>query len=240
MSATTVPGEALPVAVPALLVVVAAALATVAVSLVVPVVEAERSAGAGASNRAAVAIDVGTAPASGQATPAFGQAAPASGSSGTPLPSAPASAGEPPSGEPAQRGAASAPSTSPVALGAPGCLPIRVAFGTGQAMPSPTAAARLRELGARLVEHPKSTVVIDGHADSLGSEDLNLRLSKRRAEAVAWVLENAGVPKASITSRGFGAYSPVEGAGDDAEANRRVAIHVRGTCVTGFEEALEP
>lgn len=123
---------------------------------------------------------------------------------------------------------------------APPCEPILVGFGVGQAMPSERVVARLRELGRALAPSAASTVVIDGHADSLGSEELNLRLSKRRAESVAWVLENAGVPKARITSRGFGAYLPMEGARDDAEANRRVAIHVRGSCVAGFEEVLEP
>lgn len=213
-------------AVPALLVVVAAALATVAVSLVVTAVEAERSTGARGPSRVAVATDGGTAP-------AFGPAGSAS-------PSIPASAGHPPGGVPPQSPAGAALSSSAVAQAAPGCAPVRVAFGTGQAMPSPEVVARLRELGARLAAQPGATLVIDGHADSLGSDELNLRLSKRRAEALAWVLQGAGVDPTRITSRGFGAFSPMEGSAEDADANRRADIHVRGACPEGYTEVLGP
>jgi outer membrane protein OmpA-like peptidoglycan-associated protein len=103
-------------------------------------------------------------------------------------------------------------------------------FGAGLATPSSAVAAEVRALAAFLREHPEATVVVDGHADSLGSEELNLRLSKRRADALAWVLESSGVARTRVTARGFGSFSPAEGTREDAASNRRAVVHVRGGC----------
>jgi outer membrane protein OmpA-like peptidoglycan-associated protein len=228
MSVTVVPGEHLPVG-------VAAALVAVALSA---------SLGAGA-------LLSGASPARERMPREEGALAyvpaggPAASADGAPI-AAPVPAG---AGSGAEEGRSREPPDAvdpPPANGlgaaraAPVCRPILVGFGVGQALPSERVAARLRELAQSLAGAPASTIVIDGHADSLGSDELNLRLSKRRAQGVAWVLENAGVAKERITSRGFGAYLPIEGSRDDAEVNRRVVIHVRGECVPGFEEVLEP
>ncbi len=228
MSAAVVPGEGLPIAVPTALVALALVCALGAAALYAR----SLSTGHGSPSPEQLVAPLQHGDPAARPDSARAEALVAAGSA------SPTSA--PWLGAPPADGSPSIEEARGTARATPPCEPILVGFGVGQALPSERVAARLRELGRALAPLVGTTVVVDGHADSLGSEDLNLRLSKRRAEAVAWVLENAGVPKASITSRGFGAYSPIEGARDDAEANRRVAIHVRGTCVTGFEEALEP
>jgi outer membrane protein OmpA-like peptidoglycan-associated protein len=226
VSATTVPGESIPVAVPALLVVVAAASATVAVALMVPALEARSQLSSGERVQTAEHSAEQVRSASTPAPEAAPEAAASSASAST--------------ATPAVSVAVPAASSGVGSLPEPSCAPIRVAFATGQAAPSPKVAARMRELAALLHEHPGATVVIDGHADSLGSDELNLRLSKRRAEALAWVLQSVGVEPKRITSRGFGAFSPLEGTQEDAEINRRAVIHVRGACPRGFTEVLGP
>jgi len=52
-------------------------------------------------------------------------------------------------------------------------------------------------------------VSVEGHTDSIGSEELNQRLSQRRAENVASSLESEGVSTGRVTTKGFGKRYPV-------------------------------
>ncbi len=52
-------------------------------------------------------------------------------------------------------------------------------------------------------------IAVEGHADAIGSEMFNQRLSERRAETVASALHNAGVSNSRITARGFGERYPI-------------------------------
>lgn len=52
-------------------------------------------------------------------------------------------------------------------------------------------------------------IAVEGHTDAIGSEAFNQRLSERRAETVASALQNAGVSRSRISSRGFGERYPV-------------------------------
>lgn len=124
--------------------------------------------------------------------------------------------------------------------GSPACAPVRVAFQSNAVGPSPVARAEIDRLAAWLGAHPDVTLLVSGHADALGTEDGNLRLSHMRAESVARELSARGVDRARMTVRGYGAYQPVEGVPEDAADNRRVVVHVRGECPRGFEEVIGP
>jgi len=71
-------------------------------------------------------------------------------------------------------------------------------------------------------------IVITGYADTMGSDDVNLAVSKKRADNVAAFLEKQGVRKNGISVRWFGEKKQVVNTIDgDAEiANRRVEIEV--------------
>ncbi len=67
-----------------------------------------------------------------------------------------------------------------------------------------------------------------GHTDEVGSEEYNLELSERRAQAVHDYLVKAGIDPNIITTTGFGKSSPLV-PGTDAKAraiNRRVEIGI--------------
>ena len=91
----------------------------------------------------------------------------------------------------------------------------------------------LDAVAAALVETAKP-IEINGHSDSLGSDDYNLDLSLRRAEAVETALRSRGLTIA-ITVNGYGETRPVapnqQPNGDDDPAgraqNRRVEIVIR-------------
>lgn len=122
------------------------------------------------------------------------------------------------------------------------CAPLVVTFSWGSPNASPRAIAATEGLGNWLVAHPNRSVVIDGHADAQGDALRNLELSKKRAASIGHVLRKRGVPRERLTTRGFGAFFPVEGETDNAAANRRVVVRVRGLgdCPFEAEEVIEP
>jgi OOP family OmpA-OmpF porin len=65
---------------------------------------------------------------------------------------------------------------------------------------------------------------ISGHTDSQGSDDSNLDLSLKRAEAVVAALVSDGIPADSLTAVGYGETRPVgdNGTEEGREENRRI------------------
>ena len=59
-----------------------------------------------------------------------------------------------------------------------------VLFDTAQATLKPGAREKLARVSGILVTHPDLKLEIEGHTDSVGSDDYNQRLSERRAESV--------------------------------------------------------
>jgi len=94
----------------------------------------------------------------------------------------------------------------------------------------PEARATLRNLGDNFRNYPHEEFDIEGHTDSAGSDDYNLFLSQRRADAVRGYLIDGGVLASQVFARGFGESNP-KASNDTPEGrqlNRRVEIHIRG------------
>jgi outer membrane protein OmpA-like peptidoglycan-associated protein len=73
------------------------------------------------------------------------------------------------------------------------------------------------------------TLEVSGHTSSVGGKALNKALAKRRADAVAKILVDAGIPAAKVTTVGVGPDKPIaDNATKDGQAkNRRVEIDVK-------------
>ncbi len=101
-----------------------------------------------------------------------------------------------------------------------------VLFAFDSAALLPGAARALGEVAGLLNEFPDRRIAVEGHTDNVGSEDYNQRLSQRRAEAVAALLESRGVDASRVESRGLGESMPVASNDEDSgrQANRRVEI----------------
>ena len=70
--------------------------------------------------------------------------------------------------------------------------------------------------------------MLAGYTDSTGSDEYNLALSRRRAQAVADYLANQNVNSTRFTVQGFGKSDPVA-SNDTAEGraeNRRVEVAI--------------
>lgn len=77
---------------------------------------------------------------------------------------------------------------------------------------------KLAKLAGILMVFPDMKLSIEGHTDSTGSEELNLRLSTERARTVYEFLMSQGVSPERLKYQGFGSSQPV--APNDTEANR--------------------
>ena len=89
-----------------------------------------------------------------------------------------------------------------------------------------------RDLGVvagNLQAYPNSTISIEGHTDNTGTANYNRILSQRRANAVADILVNNGVPPARLYAVGRGENEPVVSnlSATGRAQNRRVEIVIR-------------
>ncbi|MBL7698594.1 MAG: OmpA family protein [Chitinophagaceae bacterium] len=89
-----------------------------------------------------------------------------------------------------------------------------------------SATSNLNKLVDILNEYPDTNIEIQGHTDSKGSDDYNMRLSERRASEVSSYLRTRGVAGPRMTTKGYGESAPVaDNNTDDGRAqNRRVTF----------------
>jgi outer membrane protein OmpA-like peptidoglycan-associated protein len=104
-----------------------------------------------------------------------------------------------------------------------------VSFNSGSSQLKPLFGSTLNKVANILNKYPQSTIYIDGHTDSQGSEAYNQKLSENRAVAVADALAAKGVDSARINTAGRGELMP-RASNDTAEGrqlNRRVEMLIK-------------
>jgi OOP family OmpA-OmpF porin len=100
-------------------------------------------------------------------------------------------------------------------------------FDTGKADVKPESAPDLQEIGKLLQQDPKLKLYIVGHTDSVGELQMNMDLSRRRAEAVVKALTTTyGVAPDRLQAYGNGPLAPVASnrAEEGRAKNRRVEL----------------
>ena len=92
----------------------------------------------------------------------------------------------------------------------------------------PAGRENLRQLATSLRNYPGTTVLIVGHTDSVGSDEYNMGLSYRRAEAARSFLAAQGIEPGRVRVEGRGESEPVADNSTDAgrARNRRVEIAI--------------
>jgi outer membrane protein OmpA-like peptidoglycan-associated protein len=103
-----------------------------------------------------------------------------------------------------------------------------VLFEFSRAELKPGALHKLYPLVTFLTGNPTRDVLIEGHADSIGSHSYNLELSQLRADVVRNFLLQNGISPARITARGYGKDFPVASNATEAgrQQNRRVELTI--------------
>ena len=113
-----------------------------------------------------------------------------------------------------------------------------VLFDTGKFSLRPEAREKLAKVAGIVAGHPGLTLAVEGHTDSVGTDDYNQQLSEQRGGSVRDYLIAEGIAAGSVSSKGFGKTQPV--ASNDTvsgrQQNRRVELVISGEAI-GVENA---
>jgi outer membrane protein OmpA-like peptidoglycan-associated protein len=108
-----------------------------------------------------------------------------------------------------------------------------VLFDTGKYTLRPGAREKLAKVSGIILAYPSLKLEVEGHTDSVGTDEYNMKLSENRANSVRDYLVQQGINTSSIAARGFGESQPV--ATNDTAAgrqqNRRVELVVSGDVI---------
>jgi outer membrane protein OmpA-like peptidoglycan-associated protein len=105
-------------------------------------------------------------------------------------------------------------------------LMLKVEFGFGSSGLTPKAMGTLGQVALALND-PKleqHRFVVEGHTDSVGSDESNVRLSQQRALSVVTYLQQRGVRADRLAVMGLGRSHPLPGVVPTDGRNRRVEI----------------
>ncbi len=105
-----------------------------------------------------------------------------------------------------------------------------VLFDTAQYSLKPGAREKLAKISGIVLAHPGLRITVEGHTDSVGGDEYNMKLSDNRANAVRSYLLSQGLDSGSVTAQGFGKTRPVADNSTAAgrEQNSRVELVVAG------------
>lgn len=121
-----------------------------------------------------------------------------------------------------------------------------VLFDTAKYSLKPGAREKLAKVAGIIISHPGLKIAVEGHTDSVGGDEYNMKLSENRAGSVRDYLVTEGVNADSITAQGFGKTKPVADNATAAgrQANRRVELvvsgEILGTSITGVRTSGIP
>jgi OOP family OmpA-OmpF porin len=95
-----------------------------------------------------------------------------------------------------------------------------VLFDFDKATLKPEGKVVLDDLIAKLKQWPKDTVLIEGHTCDIGTDEYNMGLGQRRADAVKKYLLDNGIDAARLSTKSFGETTPA--VPNDSAANRKL------------------
>lgn len=102
---------------------------------------------------------------------------------------------------------------------------LKILFDSGKYLVKPQFYSEVKKVADFMRKNSGSSVVIEGHTDDVGSEELNLALSQNRASAIATVLiDSFNIEASRVKAIGYGESKPLT-SNDTAEGralNRRV------------------
>jgi OOP family OmpA-OmpF porin len=103
-------------------------------------------------------------------------------------------------------------------------------FAAGSSAIDPSSRAVLDALASVALRCDRFSIEVAGHTDNQGGRELNMDLSRQRADAVAVYLSGQGVARSRLTARGYGPDRPRASNATPAgqAANRRIEFYVSG------------
>ena len=106
----------------------------------------------------------------------------------------------------------------------------------------PGARERLAKVSGIVLAYPSLHLSVEGHTDSVGSDDYNQQLSEHRAQSVRDYFVQQGIQSSAIEARGLGKTAPI--ASNDTpegrQQNRRVELVLSGDAIGNTMEDAGP
>lgn len=102
---------------------------------------------------------------------------------------------------------------------------IKVLFDFDKAVVKDKYHGELHKIADYLERNPETDMVVEGHTDSIGPAEYNMRLSQKRAANVkAYLVDKLGIDADRLTAKGFGETRPVadNSTKEGRQQNRRV------------------
>lgn len=121
-----------------------------------------------------------------------------------------------------------------------------VLFDTGKYTLKQPTREKLARLAGIILAHPGLSLTAEGYTDSTGSDEINQRLSEKRAQAVVDFLREQDISSQNLNAVGYGAARPVASndTSEGRQQNRRVELivsgEVIGTRIGGTPAAAPP
>jgi outer membrane protein OmpA-like peptidoglycan-associated protein len=108
-----------------------------------------------------------------------------------------------------------------------------VLFDFGKATLRPEAREKLAKVSGIVLAYPGLKLALEGHTDSIGSDEFNQTLSEKRAMSVRDYLIAQGLNMNSLTAVGFGKSNPIASneTNQGRQQNRRVEMIVSGDVI---------
>jgi outer membrane protein OmpA-like peptidoglycan-associated protein len=105
----------------------------------------------------------------------------------------------------------------------------------------PGTREKLAKVSGILLAYPGLKIQLEGHTDSIGSDEYNMTLSQERADAVRSYLVSQGVAADTVTAVGLGKADPVadNSTPTGRQQNRRVEMVVSGAPI-GVDSGTAP
>jgi outer membrane protein OmpA-like peptidoglycan-associated protein len=77
-------------------------------------------------------------------------------------------------------------------------------------------------------KYPDTHILVEGHTDDTGSDELNMNLSQKRAEAVVKYFESQGIARARMVEKWYGETQPkyANDSEENRQKNRRVELAI--------------
>lgn len=103
-----------------------------------------------------------------------------------------------------------------------------ILFDVNQTTLQSEAKTNIKKMAEVMAKYGETEIVIQGHTDSSGSEELNQRISEERAQAVSDYVIAQGIASARIATEGFGELNPIadNATAEGRKQNRRVELAI--------------
>lgn len=118
-------------------------------------------------------------------------------------------------------------------------VPRNIHFGLDKSEITPVSARVLKRVAEILTTYPAMNIVLEGHTDARASQAYNLKLSKRRVDAVSAQLVKLGVSPDRISTYARGMEKTLNDEQDvlvNHALSRRVEIHYQGVEIESYAQ----